>query len=97
MFKLIRFSILLCLITISGALWAKDPSEQKITLLKSMPIVKTTLMSDFLREKGQKVEFDNEVYLITLENGTKAVFKKIAFGFAVGLHVGGCAIGDEGH
>jgi len=77
MFKFIRFSIVLCLMTVAGALWAKDLFRQEITSLKTMPVVKTTLMRDFLREKGQKVEFDNEVYLITLENGIKAVFKPV--------------------
>ncbi|MFK7968153.1 MAG: hypothetical protein AB8B68_03215 [Rickettsiaceae bacterium] len=52
-----------------------DPSITKI--LKTSKIVDIKPMKEALIEQGKKVEFDGQVFLITLENGIKAVFKSL--------------------
>ena len=51
--------------------------RNKIQILKTSPVKSTIFMRDFLISKGQKANFDNKVTLITLEDGTKAVFKPV--------------------
>lgn len=43
--------------------------------LNQTKILKIQPMADFLRSQGRVVEFNGEVYLITFDNGKKAVFK----------------------
>ncbi|MCC8483603.1 MAG: hypothetical protein LN561_03510 [Rickettsia endosymbiont of Labidopullus appendiculatus] len=46
-------------------------------LLKTSKVHHIKPMREFLTEKGKKVEFDGEVYLATLDNQLKAVFKSL--------------------
>ena len=46
-------------------------------ILKTSKIVDIKPMKTALIEQGKKVEFDGKVFLITLENGMKAVFKSL--------------------
>jgi hypothetical protein len=51
--------------------------DNKIQILKTVPVKSTVSMRDFLISKGQKANFDNKVTLVILEDGTKAVFKPV--------------------
>ncbi|MDR0296904.1 MAG: hypothetical protein LBH67_02925 [Rickettsia sp.] len=46
-------------------------------LLKTSKVQHIKPMREFLMEKGKKIEFSGEVYLVTLDNQLKAVFKKL--------------------
>jgi hypothetical protein len=50
-------------------------SDNKIIALKTMQIIKIQPMREFLNSKKIHAEFENEVYLVTLEDGTLTVFK----------------------
>ena len=49
----------------------------EIQTLKTSAVKSTVSMRDFLTSKRQKANFDNQVMLIILEDGTKAVFKPV--------------------
>lgn len=46
-------------------------------LLKDSKVNSIEPMRDFLTRNGKKCEFEGEVFLVTLENGVKAVFKSL--------------------
>lgn len=49
----------------------------EIQTLKTSAVKSTVSMRDFLTSKRQKANFDNQVMLVILEDGTKAVFKPV--------------------
>jgi len=70
------FSVLVALFIFSANLFAFE-WDNKVQVLKTTAIKNAVSMRDFLISKGQKVSFENKVTLVTLEDGTKAVFKPV--------------------
>lgn len=77
MIKKTKFHLLFILILIFSNAFANNPAENQISLLKNSAIKKIISMRDFLHSTGKKAEFENVVKLVTLADGTKAVFKPI--------------------
>ena len=52
--------------------------DQKITeMLKNSKVTTMEPMKKFLLENGKKTDFEGEVFLVTLDNGVRAVFKSL--------------------
>lgn len=47
------------------------------TQLKMGSLINQTLMQDFLKARGKKVDFEGSVFVMDLDNGLKAVFKSL--------------------
>lgn len=55
----------------------KTRGDEISNILQTTEIAETKPMKIALEEQGKKIEFDGEVFLVTLENGIKAVFKSL--------------------
>lgn len=75
MTKKIIVALFLCWISFSASAGLHERSQA--SRFKTMPVIKTESMQDFLASKNIDVELQNEIYLITLADGTRAVFKPV--------------------
>lgn len=60
----------------SPSVWCQQDTRKQIqNCLKETGVQKIDLMGDYLKEQGKEAQFTSEVYVVTLENGLKGVFK----------------------
>ncbi len=52
-------------------------SYETLQLLRTATVENIIPMREFLQQNSEQIEFDNDVYLVNLKGGTKAVFKPV--------------------
>lgn len=67
----------LCLCWISFSANAALNANSEVIKFKTMPVAKMQPMREFLVSKNMNADFDNEVFLVTLQDGTRGVFKPV--------------------
>lgn len=70
-----RLKMVIFLVGLLVTILSNSCPSSIVSMLETSPIVNTMPMRDYLLSRGKTVEFDNQVFLLTLESGIKAVFK----------------------
>lgn len=76
------FYIIVCAMPTFSTYAIQPEGKEVVALLQTGKVITQQPMGQVLDSQGKKKEFDNEVFLVTLDNGLKAVFKPDDMGAA---------------